>query len=241
VGYGATNDSGDGPGTRRRRDGLAVECVGEACTEADVLATEWMGEGGICNGDSGGPALDAGGQVMGVTSRGEAGCGLAVYGSTVGWAEWIQNLGVCAAAMGNSQAPAWTTGATLAPEFCMPVGAVCSAGTDCPSGRCVSQEGHESYCSRPCSVDWPCPTDYRCADHEGEPVCIPDRPIGPPLAHVDRDEDCSVGAGSSSGRHPWWLVLALCTVLRRIVPLARTSRQRTAKGRASHTAITSPV
>src|SRR5262245_57970733 len=43
VGFGGTGDFGEESGTRRRRDGLAVGCIGAACG-ADTADTEWVGE-----------------------------------------------------------------------------------------------------------------------------------------------------------------------------------------------------
>jgi len=80
IGYGAIDDSpsGTGAGMRRRRDGLFVKCVSDACpkgvNQPAVTKTEWLGDQGVCHGDSGGPAVDSGARVIGVTSRGGAGC-----------------------------------------------------------------------------------------------------------------------------------------------------------------------
>jgi hypothetical protein len=72
----------DGPeqsGTRRRRDGLHVSCVGAACKNSQLSDREWWGEGAVCDGDSGGPALDADGRALGIASRKREGCTATVY------------------------------------------------------------------------------------------------------------------------------------------------------------------
>src|SRR5262249_6333011 len=74
VGLGATDGAGPASGIRRRRDGLVVSCVGGGCTFTLARPAEWIGDHGVCAGDSGGPALDDAGRVIGVTSRGLAEC-----------------------------------------------------------------------------------------------------------------------------------------------------------------------
>ena len=80
VGYGESGVNGV-IGTRLRRGGLQVACRGLDCGRADVVVGEWMGEGGVvCAGDSGGPAIDADGHILGVVSRAAGDCGAnAVY------------------------------------------------------------------------------------------------------------------------------------------------------------------
>jgi hypothetical protein len=113
VGFGNTHDGAGDSGTRRRRDGLAVECVGGGCGSAGgVDGREWRGNQGACSGDSGGPALDTGGRVIGVTSRGPFGCDSPIYGGLIAWKQWIREAGAYAAKVGGYDAPAWTSGAT---------------------------------------------------------------------------------------------------------------------------------
>jgi hypothetical protein len=89
VGYGAIDDNNTGAGERRRRDGLAADCVGAGCATTFIDVGEWRGEAGVCQGDSGGPALDASGRVIGVASRGSVGCDDPIYGSLAAHADWI--------------------------------------------------------------------------------------------------------------------------------------------------------
>jgi hypothetical protein len=89
IGYG--NDEADpdiASGVRKRLDGLEVACVGLSCRD-DVRDNEWVGSGGPCKGDSGGPALDAEGQVIGIVSRGRDGCREPVFGSVAARASWL--------------------------------------------------------------------------------------------------------------------------------------------------------
>jgi MYXO-CTERM domain-containing protein len=108
VGYGATDDSGTGSGMRRRRDGLAASCVGAGCASTYINGAEWRGQAGVCIGDSGGPALDALGRVIGVASRGSAGCIDPVYESVAAHRDWLVAAAVEAATAGGYAPPAWT-------------------------------------------------------------------------------------------------------------------------------------
>lgn len=78
IGIGRTET--DDLGTRHRRDGLSVQCVGEGCGSSQLNGREWWGEGAVCDGDSGGPALDAEGRVIGIASRKRSGCTATIYG-----------------------------------------------------------------------------------------------------------------------------------------------------------------
>jgi len=108
IGYGSTGqDTGDS-GFRRRRDDLRVTCIGETCESDDYLeGHEWRGDHGICNGDSGGPALDTDGRVIGVTSRGPMGCDDPIYGGLTAWRDWIRQVGEHASNVGGYDAPGW--------------------------------------------------------------------------------------------------------------------------------------
>ncbi|HEU4538284.1 MAG TPA: trypsin-like serine protease, partial [Polyangiaceae bacterium] len=89
VGYGAADGEGDGLGPRRERSGLSVTCVGGVCPPG-VEPGEWRGEAGICSGDSGGPAFDAQGRVIGIVSRGRSdSCDAPIYSSVYRWRDWL--------------------------------------------------------------------------------------------------------------------------------------------------------
>lgn len=81
VGYGASNANEDLAqfGVRHSRAGLAVACGQDRTCESFVTEREFVGGGGACHGDSGGPAFDTAGRVIGVLSRGTDGCNSPVY------------------------------------------------------------------------------------------------------------------------------------------------------------------
>ena len=108
IGFGASEPGAADAGIRRRRDTQAVQCVGAACGSAETIEDrEWRGDDGTCNGDSGGPALDSEGLVIGVTSRGPAGCAGAVYGELSVWSPWISAVAVAAADVQGIAPPTW--------------------------------------------------------------------------------------------------------------------------------------
>src|SRR5690606_4700621 len=121
----------------------------------------------VGRGDSGGPAVDADERVVGITSRGTLGCDLSLYARLPPFSQWLKNTVVYASGMGLYEAPAWTEGATVDPAHSLPVGAICSAPSECPSGLCV-----DGTCSRPCSEEGPCPASWSCEERDGAEVCV---------------------------------------------------------------------
>lgn len=110
VGFGATSGNGEGTGVRREREGLEASCAeGGNCALASDR--EWEGQAGVCEGDSGGPALDSEGRVVGVASRslfGQVGeCLTPVYGAVTGWRDLIRKVAVDAAKDGGYEPAAW--------------------------------------------------------------------------------------------------------------------------------------
>ncbi|APR84708.1 Trypsin-2 precursor [Minicystis rosea] len=107
IGYGRSSGERNDGGQRRRRDRLHVICVGEDCDSKQVADSEWRGDHGICNGDSGGPAIDATGAVIGVTSRGPAGCERPIYGGIAPHGDWLRDEARVAAQAGDYPEPTW--------------------------------------------------------------------------------------------------------------------------------------
>ena len=175
IGYGATKDdaAGTGAGLRRRRDGLVVNCVGAACPATRrVHANEFEGDKGICEGDSGGPSVDAYGRVIGVTSRGSLGCTAPIYGHVASWSQWIKDTALHAAEVGGYDAPRWATGFPTDPGYAGEPGGACSVAEECASLICLGN-GTSGICTRKCDdAVAPCPEGYTC-DAGGLGVCLP--------------------------------------------------------------------
>jgi hypothetical protein len=109
VGYGASSEGATDSGTRRRKDSLAIDCVGAACDPSLVRQSEWVGGASVCSGDSGSPALAEGGLVIGVASRGTLGCATPIYANLVQHRDWLVTTVDHAASLGGYAPPAWTT------------------------------------------------------------------------------------------------------------------------------------
>ena len=118
TGYGHVGD-GSGAGVRRSIYRREVLCLGylNGCGEQNqsVYQNEWVGNDGTCEGDSGGPALDDQGQVLGVLSRGGQGCSFPVYTDIVEVAPWIREVADRAASFGNYTPPSWVSGTAGTP------------------------------------------------------------------------------------------------------------------------------
>jgi hypothetical protein len=110
VGYGSALDDG-APGIRRALADVQVVCGAEQCGAPDVLTdTEFLGEQAVCEGDSGGPALDGDGRVVGVASRTGEDCTWAIYSAVSPWRDWILGVAERAVSLGDYGTPAWLAG-----------------------------------------------------------------------------------------------------------------------------------
>jgi MYXO-CTERM domain-containing protein len=207
VGFGGTIDDGTGAGTRRRLDNLLIDCVGSGCPSYYVDKThEWQGDHGICEGDSGGPALDEQGRVIGVTSRGQSGCLSPVYGDVFTWADWIKENALHAADVGGYAPPAWAQGYSTDPQYNQPIGGDCAAG--CASGICIS-DGNGSYCTRACADVGPCPDGFTCNAVGDGQLCQKPAPAPVPVVHDPTESGgCALRGADPTKPTPWRIGLA---------------------------------
>jgi hypothetical protein len=132
--YGYGDDEGEvGAGVRRSLSGLRVDCVAEGCPDREVYPTEWVGSDGVCSGDSGGPALDADGKILGVVSRGYTGCRAPVYASVPAFAEFLKSEALLAAEHGNYAPPAWALPQKMDEDEPDEPASTCAYGPHAPS------------------------------------------------------------------------------------------------------------
>ncbi len=204
VGYG-TDQPGDGgtAGLRRGRTGLKVSCAPGHCSTG-VELSEFVGDAGICSGDSGGPALDADGKVVGVVSRSADNCNHPVYGSVAAWKDWITSGATAAAAQGKYPVPFWVTsgssdgapatggaGGSAATNPSDPIGAAGDSFPLGPSepGAAGESPGTADPQGQACSLANACPIGYACysptsSATAGDAYCA---------AHCTAQAQCSTG------------------------------------------------
>lgn len=191
VGWGTTQ-SNMVASVRQQRSGVTIQHVGPYTSPAgnDVPPNEFDVGEVICEGDSGSPALDGTGAVVGVASRGgnnltpnpddqAASC---IGNQTVNTYEQIAAFAevVDQAFSAMGQTPQLATGGGI--------GDSCRSATDCSSGLC-SGGGDNGFCSQTCSSNdsSTCPNGYSCGSVSGQDICqqgggcsaSPSRPYAP--------------------------------------------------------------
>jgi uncharacterized protein (TIGR03382 family) len=211
IGYGITADDKNDSGERRRRDNLNATCVETQCpTYFGMTGTEWLGDTGICSGDSGGPAIDLLNRVIGVVSRGGANCSTPIYGSVHAWGDWIKSNAVHAAEVGGTTPPGWAIGWPTDPAYYAPIGMSCEFNSSCEGGLCV-----DNACTRPCTELATCPDAYgcnggRCSIHPVGALCDDDAacPGG-----SCRDGVCTRACDDTTGCPGGWVCDGTCRLL----------------------------
>lgn len=207
VGYGQNGD-GNASGKRMQLAGLRIACEPGTCGEG-VESTEFRGETGICSGDSGGPALDTDGKVVGVVSRGGPDCSTPVYGTVTAWHDFIIETARRAAALGGYPAPFWVaTGSSDRPATTPEPGVTSdggasgggagstdgkSAGTGCQaSGECANglvcvapPTGGPGQCTATCGATADCEDGLACQAQGEISVCTA------PIGNADEGAGCS--------------------------------------------------
>ncbi len=105
YGYGATTVGGADMGTRNKRDGVPVTCVGDC---AGAGPSEWGGGLGACVGD--GPAVGVDKLLIGLATRGSADCESMIFEGLDVHADWLRDQVASAAATGGYMPPSWVGG-----------------------------------------------------------------------------------------------------------------------------------
>ncbi len=190
IGFGQTGPTGTSGRRFALRGGLRV-CIG-SCGSA-IGPGEWVAVstqgGGICSGDSGGPALDQVGRVIGVAARGSSDCLVGDYESVSEPAvdSWLRNHASQAAVLGGYQPRGWVTGGASSGSLChydggVPVGGGSAGGAAgggsaggsalCPATTICRQGVVGAYCQNPgggfppgantCSATVRCASGFDC-------------------------------------------------------------------------------
>jgi hypothetical protein len=191
IGFGRTGPTGTSGRRFALRGGLRV-CIG-SCGSV-IGPGEWVAlstqGGGICSGDSGGPALDQVGRVIGVAARGPSTCVSGDYESVSESAvvSWLRNHASQAAMLGGYPPQGWVTGGSSSGSLChydggVPVGGGSAGGmagggsagggpTLCPATTICRQGVVGAYCQDPgggfppgastCSAMMGCASGFDC-------------------------------------------------------------------------------
>lgn len=214
VGYG---ENGDGAlsGSRMQLAGLTIACEPGRCGDG-VESTEFRGETGICSGDSGGPALDAQGKVVGVVSRGGPDCSTPIYGTVTAWRDFIVSTAVDASVAGGYEPSFWVTtlssdppsagGAGGAPAEA-PGGAegdACKTSGECAEGLvCFGNE--TGICRVTCASTADCDAGEVCEEVGGASLCAS------PTKGGD-ESGCAVAQARLSASSGWAALLGLLSL-----------------------------
>ncbi|MFO0630046.1 MAG: S1 family peptidase [Polyangiales bacterium] len=176
-GFGGTNATGAGSGQRRMRSELLVRHVGLAEARGVMLLeeSEWLADTGTCRGDSGGPALDALGEVFGVLSRGAAtACDSPIYTRVDSFNAWIRAQAAYAAELSGIAAPSWVTPQARPGAL----GDPCASASQCAESLTCLPTGAARRCTVTDCVS--CPDGFLC--DESTLRCLRDPSVPPPAA-----------------------------------------------------------
>lgn len=200
AGFGATDPSGAGGGSRHSRFGVPIVCVpGDLSFECGgILGSVAFGElttgAGPCVGDSGAGAMSNAdrGVILGVLARGDteaASCASGVFERTDIWG-WLIAKTVVEATFVDPP-PAWAIAAF--PEH-PAIGQRCRADECSADATCVSLDGRRSFvCAKRCDAG--CGDGFHCESN----VCIAG-------ATPDVSGGCTTTGAPAGGARASWLV-----------------------------------
>jgi len=210
VGYGVNANGDQNPGRMMLGD-LAVHCLSDECQMFGVAPTEFMGQAGICSGDSGGPALDGEGKIIGIVSRGSNPCATPIYSEVAPWRDFITQTVLEAADNAGYRAPFWAySGSSDVPATAHQPGESCTSSDECYPGNACYYDGDPSaaVCTPVCSMTAQCDPGKQCTlgygDAQGGGLCLDPPPssagnaAGSGSGH-GADQGCSLSAGAPVG------------------------------------------
>ncbi len=151
VGYGQTSLSDpNSVGERFSLAGVHVDHLGyeEGALGVYMVDGELSVDTGPCAGDSGGPALDASGQSVGVMSRGpKSACTHMVYSRVDAHASWLRGLAQESAQRLGIAVPAWAEGGAAGASGAAGAAAAAGSGAGGASGQRAGGSGDDGGCS----------------------------------------------------------------------------------------------
>lgn len=170
LGYGITAPDAADPGTRHIRQDISIICVpGEDrfdCTKTGYSTmiddkSEFITQGYVCSGDSGGGAFDQGSfdaatgrpYLLGALSRGpmtDTQCLAAIYSRTDAHRDLIIAAAKKAAELGSYDSPDWVNGAAPAPATIKPI----TPTAGCDGDTCTSTDGTDPSSAAPADMTY---------------------------------------------------------------------------------------
>jgi hypothetical protein len=228
---------------RMARWGVTVLDVGPTDREIAAGPAEFVVGESTCMGDSGGPAVSAEGEIIGVVSRGGNGTAppesdpaqscmgenaRVVYTAVAPYAALVEEALKIA---GDELARAREAEAKAAEDAATPgtvttasarLGVECTQASDCESNLCVETSATGGVCTRSCKQrpqtdEEACPSGWSCVDTRDVSVCKPAQPMG------------SSAAGCSMGRDARRSGGGLGALLLVVTVFATTRRRATSK------------
>jgi hypothetical protein len=203
VGYGLTETSDYG--VRRLLGQREVQCDPGTC-RSGVRGNEFIGSSGPCEGDSGGPAFDVDGKVVGVDSRGTEECETPVYSTVTGWKDLIVETARHAAMVGGYEPPFWvTTGLSdppvtpPPPAVTVPIGGQCDSTSACVVGSACYLPANASTaeCVKVCKSSSECSADEDCVPANDQvSVCLGVPPASSSGCQFSRARSSAFGGAS---------------------------------------------
>lgn len=248
IGYGFTSPTPDNSaGTRRISKPISVICVPGSDTKpcakdfTELVATEFFGGDGTCQGDSGSSAYEYRSYTnndpvsFGVLSRGgQSADGAYCLGSIYSRFDAHRDFVISTAKAASDNwtlypEPSWTeykppptpktkdagTDGATAQSSKAGIGETCARAKDCASGVCTDPGDGALICSQACNDATPCPDGYTCS---ADSVCLPAAPVpttptAKPTTTTVTSCAATPGSGSSTSGRCGALALGLALVV----------------------------
>jgi MYXO-CTERM domain-containing protein len=173
IGWGVVADGGM-PSVRQARGGIPILAVGPAVQALgyDVPGNEFAVGESICDGDSGGPALDVAGAIVGIVSSGGNGVSsMSTNAAVTCLGPDTVNLYTATSAFRDVILDAFTSVGATPMLVSIPMGESCMSANECTSGLCAAVEADAgTICTEDCASA-ACPGGFQCTVTGGKSLC----------------------------------------------------------------------